>query len=500
MKKIILCILDGVGVTDKVEGNAFYNANTPNIDKLLSEYPNTLLEASGTYVGLPNGQMGNSEVGHMTMGGGKVIYQALEFINRKIESGEFKKNTEFLNIINKTKENNSKLHLIGLLSDGGVHSNINHLFSLLEMCKENNLDKVYIHIITDGRDTPIDSSLKYVKMLKEKINELNIGTIASISGRYYTMDRDNRYERIKKSYDVMVNGYNYIEDDIENIIKDSYDNDITDEFIEPVLLDKEGIIESNDGIIIYNYRPDRLREIITVLTDDNFREFETKKIDNLCVVSMLHVNDKLTNKVAFTLDKIDNPLGVYLDSLGYSQLRIAETEKYAHVTYFFDGGRERELNKSKRILVPSPKVATYDLKPEMSANEINKELLKEIEKIPRDVIILNYANGDMVGHTGVYDKAVIAVETLDKCLGELFDKLKDDYTFLITADHGNCEKMLNEDGSVNTAHTTNKVFLIVTDNTLKLHSGSLSDIAPTILDLLNESIPSEMTGKSLIER
>ena len=498
MKKIFLCILDGVGVTDNKEGNAFYNANTPNIDRLLKKYPNTLLEASGVYVGLPEGQMGNSEVGHMTFGGGKVIFQSLEYINQKIKNNEFKNNEKFLEVINHVKINNSTLHLMGLLSDGGVHSHINHLFSLLEMCKENDLNKVIIHVFTDGRDTLPESGVKYIEQLKNKINELGIGKIGSISGRYYAMDRDNRYERIKKSYDVMVNGNNYTEKDVLEILTDSYNNQITDEFVEPVCFDKENTISSNDGVIVYNFRPDRLREILTVLTDGNFTEFETKKIDNLKILSMMMVNEKLTTDYAFSLDKISNPLGVYLDKLGVSQLRIAETEKYAHVTYFFDGGKEREFNNLNKILVPSPKVATYDLKPEMSAYEINNELKKELEHKKYDLIVLNYANGDMVGHTGKYDKAIKAVETLDVCLNELIEKYGDEYTFIITADHGNCEKMINEDGSINTAHTNNKVFLIITDKNLSMHEGTLADIAPTILDLFNIEIPLEMTGKTLI--
>jgi len=500
MKKIMLCILDGVGVTNNKEGNAFYNAKTPNIDKLLNTYPNTLLEASGESVGLPNGQMGNSEVGHMTIGGGKVIYQSLEYINQKIKNNDFKNNKEIINIIKHVKNNGSKLHFMGLLSDGGVHSHINHLFYLLEMCKENNINDVFIHVITDGRDTLPTSGIKYVEMLQDKIKELEIGKIVSVSGRYYAMDRDNRYDRIKEYYNTIVNEENYCNKDIKELIKENYEKDITDEFIKPVLLDKEGTINENDGIIVYNFRPDRLREILTVLTDDEFNEFETKKINNLNIVSMMFVNEKLKTKYAFELDKIDNPLGVYLDNLNISQLRIAETEKYAHVTFFFDGGKERELENSKRILIPSPKVATYDLQPEMSAREINEALIKELSNKKYDLVVLNYANGDMVGHTGNYDAALKAVETIDTCLGELIDKFSDEYTFLITADHGNCEKMINEDGTINTAHTTNKVFLIVTKDNIKLKEGTLADIAPTILDLLNLENTKEMIGKSLIDK
>ena len=500
MKKIMLCILDGVGVSNNEKGNAFYNAKTPNIDNLLKMYPNTLIEASGEYVGLPKGQMGNSEVGHMTIGAGKVIYQSLEYINKKIENADFKNNSKFLSVINHVKNNKSKLHLFGLLSDGGVHSHINHLFSLLDMCKDNNIIDVNIHVLTDGRDTLPTSGIKYVEALENKLKELGIGKIVSLSGRYYAMDRDNRYERIKEYYDTIINSNNYDTRDIKDIILENYENNITDEFIKPVLLNKEGVIEKNDGMIVYNFRPDRLREILTVLTDNEFNEFETRNLDNFKVVSMMFVNSKLKIRYAFELDKVDNPLGLYLDNNGFSQLRIAETEKYAHVTYFFDGGKEIELPHSKRILISSPKVATYDLKPEMSAYEINKALLEELSNNKYDLIVLNYANGDMVGHTGDYNATIKSVETIDKCLGELIDKLSDEYLFLITADHGNCEKMINEDGSINTAHTNNKVFFIVTDNNIKLHEGTLANIAPTILELLNLDIPDSINTESLIKK
>lgn len=500
MKKIMLCILDGIGVTNRKKGNAFYKAKTPNIDMLLHNFPNTLLDASGTSVGLPKGQMGNSEVGHMTIGAGKVIFQSLEYINRKITNNEFKNNEVFLKTIDHTKKNNSTLHLIGLLSDGGVHSNITHLFSLLELCKEQELKKVNIHIITDGRDTAVDSSLKYIKMLNEKIDELNIGKIVSISGRYYAMDRDNRYERLEKYYNCIVNGENYSSSLMQEIIQESYKSNKTDEFIEPVLLDKEGVIKEDDGIIVYNFRPDRLREILFALTNNEKVTFNTKKINNLSIATMMHVNDELNIDYAFSIEEINNPLGVILDNNNKSQLRIAETEKYAHVTYFFDGGKELDLKLSKRILVPSPKVATYDLKPEMSAYKINRELMKELKTNKYDLIVLNYANGDMVGHTGKLDKAILAVEAVDDALGKIYAKYKDKYTFIITADHGNCEVMLNEDNTVNTAHTNNQVFCVVTDKSLCLEKGSLSDIAPTILDLMDIKKSEEMTGKSLIKK
>lgn len=499
MKRIILTILDGVGVCDKTKGNAFYNAKTPNIDYLLNTYPHSLLDASGTSVGLPSGQMGNSEVGHMTIGSGRVIYQSLEYINKQIENKTFKDNKVLNETIDHAKKHNSTLHFMGLLSNGGVHSSIYHLFTLLEMCAQKNIEKVSIHVFTDGRDTLPKSSIKYIEMLNNKIKELNTNyKIASISGRFYAMDRDNRYERIKECYDVLTGNSKEDKRSIFEIINDSYNKNVTDEFIKPTLLDKKGTIKSNDSIIVYNFRPDRLREILTSLTDKTFNEFQTKPLDNLKVASMMHVNNNLNIPYAFSLEEINNPLGVYIDKMGISQLRIAETEKYAHVTYFFDGGKEIKLNNAKRILVPSPKVKTYDMKPSMSAYEINEALYQELKNKKYDLIVLNYANGDMVGHTGVYDKAIEAVETVDKALGELYQNLKNDYTFLITADHGNCEAMINEDGSINTAHTTNKVFFIVTEDDIKLNNGSLKDISPTILDLMNIRKEKEMTGKSLI--
>ena len=499
MKKVILTILDGVGVSKKTIGNAFVNAKTPNIDFLLNNYPNSLLEASGEYVGLPKGQMGNSEVGHMTIGSGRVIYQSLEYINKKIIDKSFYNDKLILDTIRHAKKSNGSVHLLGLLSNGGVHSSIYHLFSLLEILKKEEVEKSYIHVITDGRDTNIDSGIKFIEILEDKIKELGINTrIASVSGRFYAMDRDNRYERIKKCYDVLVGNVKKVDKNINDYIKTSYDNGVYDEFIEPVLFDKKGIISDNDSVIVYNFRPDRLREILTALTDKSFNEFKTKNINNLKVISMMHVNDNLNVPYVYSVEEINNPLGVYLDKMGISQLRIAETEKYAHVTYFFDGGRERVLNNGKRILIPSPKVKTYDMMPEMSAYKINDALLEDLKKNSYDLIVLNYANGDMVGHTGNYEKAVEAVEKVDDALGELYRNLKDEYIFLITADHGNCEVMINDDGSVNTHHTTNKVFFIVTMDGIELRNGSLKDIAPTILDIMGIKREKDMTGKSLI--
>ena len=499
MKKVLLCIMDGVGISKNSKKNAYEAADTKTLDYLMREYPNTTLEASGEYVGLPRGQMGNSEVGHSNIGAGRVIYQSLEYINNKIKDKSFYDNKGMLDIIEHVKKNNTNLHLMGLLSDGGIHSDINHLFAILDICKAKDLNNVYIHVFSDGRDTKVDSAMGFVKMLKDKIKETGVGKIVSISGRFYAMDRDNRYERIKLAYDTIVeaSGINY--DTIEDAISDNYYNNVTDEFIVPSTIDGGRRIEDNDGIIIYNYRPDRLREILTVLTDKKFREFKVREFSKLKVLTMMPVLDNKFCPSAFKLPEVTNSLGEYVGSLGFSQLRIAETEKYAHVTYFFDGGKELNLKKEKKVLIPSPKVLTYDLKPEMSCNEITDTLIKEIKKYKYDLVILNYANGDMVGHTGNYEAAIKAVEAVDRCIEKIIKNIDlDTYTLLITADHGNCEVMENSDGSINTNHTTNKVPLIVLDKNLKLKEGKLSNIAPTILELMDIDKPSDMSENSLI--
>ena len=498
MKKIILCIMDGIGITKEKKYNAVYNAKTPTLDKLWDSYPTCLLEASGTEVGLPKGQMGNSEVGHTNIGAGRIVYQSLELINSKIREKSFYDNEEFLKVTNHVKENNSKLHLIGLLSDGGVHSHINHLFSLLELAKKEKLDKVYIHIFTDGRDVSPTSGIKYIEALEKKIKNLGIGKIASISGRYYGMDRDNRWDRVEKTYKVLTEETPIRE--VKKYWKESHVKGITDEFIEPTATCNGGIIENNDGVIFFNFRPDRLRELGSSLTNKDYECFDRKIIDNLKVVTMMPVTDTVSCPSAFSLQKLDNTLGEYISSLGLSQLRIAETEKYAHVTYFFDGGEDKIFPKEKRILVPSPKVATYDKEPKMSANMITASLIKEISENKEDLVILNFANGDMVGHTGDYEAAIKAVETVDQCIQKILDNISlDEYTLIVTADHGNCEVMKNKDGNINTSHTTNKVPFIITNKKLKLKDGKLSDIAPTILYFLGLDIPKEMTGNILIK-
>ena len=493
MKKVLLCVLDGVGLSKIKDGNALINANKPNIDYLMKEYPNKGINASGIFVGLPDGQMGNSEVGHLTIGAGRIIYQSLELINRAIKDESFYSNESFLNAIRHAKENNSKLHIMGLLSDGGVHSHINHIKALLKLCKKEDFSNVYFHIFTDGRDTFKESSISYIDDLNNEINELGIGKICTISGRYYAMDRDKRWDRLKKCYDVIVNNIGNKCDDYKKYITDSYEKGITDEFIEPVIIDESGKIEENDSIIWANFRPDRAIQILRSFVDPNFDGFDRKIFNNLYLTTMMYVSDDVKSDIAFKKEIIDNTLGIYLSKLGKKQLRIAETEKYAHVTYFFDGGRDLDLNLCDRVLIPSPKVATYDLKPEMSAREITSNLLEKMDN-NYDFIFLNFANGDMVGHTGNYDMTKKAIETIDEMIGKLYKKcMEDGYLFIITADHGNAEEMIDENGNVVTSHTTNLVPFIVTDKNLNIDNvNKLSDIAPFVLNYMNLNLPDEM--------
>ena len=498
-QKILLTILDGYGLRKEEHGNAVNQANNKTFNELWRKFPHTTLIASGEEVGLPNGQMGNSEVGHMNIGAGRVIYQPLERINKSIKDKTFFQNKEILKIMEHTKVNHSKLHIMGLISDGGVHSHINHLMALLEMCKKEKVDRIYLHLFTDGRDVSPTSAYTYIRKIEDKLKELQLGSIATISGRYYAMDRDNNYERLKKSYDAMVHGINKVDIGIEEYIQNSYKENITDEFLIPAVFDETGRIEEQDGIITFNFRKDRLREILTALTNKDFKEMEVVKFNNIKTVTMFPVTSSVKAKTAFLDEELTNTIGEYLESKGLSQLRIAETEKYAHVTFFFDGGKEIDYPHEKKILIPSPKVATYDLKPEMSAKEITDILLNELEKY--DVTILNFANGDMLGHTGVIPAAIKGIETVDKCLEKLYQKIKElDGLMIITADHGNCEEMLDKNDNPVTSHTTNLVPFIVTKENTKLKEGKLADIAPTILDLLNLPIPKEMTGTSLIEK
>ena len=495
----VLCIMDGVGIRDTEYGNAVKMAKKPNLDYLIKNYPHSKLEASGELVGLPAGQMGNSELGNTNIGAGRIVYQPLQLITNQIKNGEFFQNKNLLETIKHVKDNHSNLHICGLLSDGGIHSHINHLFGLIDLCKKEGISNVYYHVFLDGRDTLPNICLKYLDELSEKIKETSVGSIASISGRYYAMDRDNRWDRVKKAYDVMVTGTGIECNSYKDVIEKNYNEGIFDEFIVPTIIDKNGMIKDNDGLIAFNFRPDRLREIFKAITNPDFSDFEHKNLKNIKLTTMMPVSDEVICNNAFELQKLDNTLGEYLSKNHKTQLRIAETEKYAHVTYFFDGGVEKDLDGCKRILVNSPKVATYDLKPEMSAYEVTDKLIKELDN-HLDVVILNFANGDMVGHTGNLDATIKAVETVDDCIGKIYKKVEEiGGTLIVTADHGNSEVMIDDNGNVITSHTTNKVPFIITDKSIKLEDGKLADIAPTMLYLLGLDIPKEMTGNVLIK-
>lgn len=498
-KPLVLCILDGVGLRKEKDGNAFLNANKPMFDYLWENYPHSTLEASGTFVGLPKGQMGNSEVGHMNIGAGRIVYQPLELINRSIKDGSFYENEVINNVINHVRKNKSKLHILGLLSDGGVHSHIDHLMKLIDVIKLNDIKEVCYHIFLDGRDVAPKSAYSYIKKLEDKISETGIGKIVSISGRYYAMDRDNNYDRLKKAYDAICYGIGEQHKNAKEVIESNYERNITDEFVIPSVI-SNGKIQENDGVITFNFRPDRLRELFTSLTNLKECKINSKKFENLSVATMMPVTNTVLCPSAFKHQDLSRTLGKYLEEKNLRQLRIAETEKYAHVTYFFDGGKEMDFEGSKKILIPSPKVPTYDMKPEMSAKEVTDELLLELHKDYYDVIILNYANGDMVGHTGNYDASVKSVEFLDKCLKRLYDKIIEKQgTLIIAADHGNCDIMWDRNNVPVTSHTTSKVPFIITNKNIELKDGKLADIAPTILDVMGLDIPPEMTGESLIK-
>ena len=507
-KQYLLMIMDGVGLNDQEQGNAYKLAKTPNIDRCIAKYPNTYVTASGLDVGLPKGQMGNSEVGHINIGAGRVVYQELTRISKEIEEGNFFQNKELKYAINKAKENKSSLHIFGLVSDGGVHSRMDHLFAILEMAKAENISNVYIHAFLDGRDTPPTSAVDYLKKLEEKIKEIGVGQIVTLSGRYYAMDRDNRWERTKLAYNAIAKGEGNTFKNVQKAIETSYEAQEFDEFVKPIVIvneDNEPIstVNSNDSIIFFNFRPDRARQLTKVFVNEDFKEFERKNITNLTFVTMTQYDETIKNvKVAYKPQSLKNTLGEYLSKKGYTQLRIAETEKYAHVTFFFNGWEEIPFENETRLLIPSPKVATYDLKPEMSAFEITDNVIDTIDKGLYDVIIMNYANGDMVGHTGNLEKSIEAVENLDKCIGKVISKIEEvNGEAIITADHGNCEIMLDlKTGEPVTSHTTSDVpFIVISDRVKSLKNGKLGDIAPTLLELMGEKIPEEMTGESLIE-
>jgi 2,3-bisphosphoglycerate-independent phosphoglycerate mutase len=503
-KKLVLLILDGWGYGKKDKSDAAYAANTPFFDSILQKYPNSKLEASGEAVGLPAGQMGNSEVGHMNLGAGRVVYQELGRINKAISDRTLHTNEVLVNAFNYAKENNKAVHFIGLVSDGGVHAHINHLKALCDAANEKGLKDVFIHAFLDGRDTDPNAGLGYINSLNDHLKTAT-GKVASLIGRYYAMDRDNRWERVKLAYDVMVNGIGDKETDAATAIQKSYAEGITDEFIKPIVITNGdgspvATIKKDDVVICFNYRTDRGREITSALSQHDYLDFGMHKLP-LYYVTMTSYDDNFEGvKVIFTKDDLSNTLGEVLEANHKNQIRIAETEKYPHVTFFFSGGREKEFENEKRILVPSPKVATYDLQPEMSAAGITEAIKKELESEWPDFVCLNFANPDMVGHTGVFEAVVKAVETADYCASQVVKTgIEHGYSFIILADHGNSEYMINNDGSVNTAHTTNLVPCILIDDDYKhIADGKLGDISTTILKIMGIEIPPIMTGNRLV--
>ena len=509
-KLTMLMILDGFGDNPRFDGNGVKLANIPNIKRIWSEYPTTKIAASELAVGLPTGQMGNSEVGHTNIGAGRVIYQELTRITKSIQDGDFFNNEELVNAIENCKKNNSKLHILGLLSDGGVHSHQDHLYGLLELAKRMDFKDVFVHCFLDGRDTPPQSAKEYVEALENKMKEIGVGKIATLSGRFYAMDRDKRWNRIEQAYNALVRGEGVEAASAVDAVQKSYDEGVTDEFVVPVVIKENGSpvakIENNDSVIFFNFRPDRAREITRTLVDKEFNEFATEKMD-LFYVCFTSYDETMPNvKIAFKKEPIINTFGEVISKNGGKQLRIAETEKYAHVTFFFNGGEEKQYDGEDRILVPSPKVETYDMQPEMSAYQVCGKVVDAIYSGKYNTIILNFANPDMVGHTGSIEAVVKALEAVDTCVGKIFNAIKDVHgNLLMTADHGNCEVMINyETGEPHTAHTTNLVPLsVVTDKGLDIKlkpegEGKLCDLAPTMLELLEIEKPVEMTGESII--
>lgn len=507
-KPVVLCIMDGFGKNPSDYGNAITAAETPNLDRLMSEFPMTYIGASGMDVGLPDGQMGNSEVGHTNIGAGRVVYQELTRITKSIADGDFFENEALKNAVQSAINNGTALHLMGLMSDGGVHSHNSHVWAIVELAKKMGLQKVYLHCIMDGRDVPPTSGKDFVAEAEEKLKEIGVGKIATVVGRFYAMDRDNRWERVSRAYNAFVKGEGIQTNDPVKAIEESYEKvdadgkNITDEFIEPtVCLENEGRIGKNDSVVFFNFRPDRAREITRTFVDPDFNGFEREYFP-VTYVCMTQYDATMPNvSVAFKTQSLKNTMGEYLSYLGLKQLRIAETEKYAHVTFFFNGGVEAQYDGEDRILVNSPKVSTYDLKPEMSAYEVSEKVNAAVRSGKYDVIILNFANCDMVGHTGVFEAAVKAVEAVDTCVGTLYEAVHEmGGALLITADHGNADKMYEEDGSPFTAHTTNPVPFIVADFPCTLREGGkLCDIAPTMLKIMGIAQPEEMNGTSIIE-
>ncbi len=509
-KPVVLMILDGYGLNERHDGNAVYEAKTPVMDRLMKEYPFVKGNASGLSVGLPDGQMGNSEVGHLNMGAGRIVYQELTRITKSIEDGDFFENPEFLAAVENCKNHDSALHLYGLVSDGGVHSHITHIYGLLELAKRNGLTKVFVHCFLDGRDTPPSSGKEFVAELEEKMKELGVGRVASVMGRYYAMDRDNRWDRVKLAYDALTKGEGNRGESATGLIQESYDNGKTDEFVLPAVVTENGapvgLIREHDSVIFFNFRPDRAREITRAFCDDSFSGFEREKRMELTYVCFTDYDETIPNKlVAFKKETISNTFGEFLAAHGKKQARIAETEKYAHVTFFFNGGVEEPNPGEDRILVKSPKVPTYDMQPEMSAPQVCEKLVEAIHSGKYDVIIVNFANPDMVGHTGVEAAAVKAIEAVDACVGKTVEAiLEENGVLFICADHGNAEQLIDyATGEPFTAHTTNPVpFILVNagEGYGLREGGCLADIAPTLIELMGMEQPKEMTGRSLLVR
>ena len=502
-KPVVLCIMDGFGIRDEEKGNAIKAAKTPNLTKLFSENPFTTIGASGLDVGLPDGQMGNSEVGHTNIGAGRVVYQMLVKISKSITDGDFFDIDALKGAVENCKKNGSALHLIGLLSDGGVHSHIEHLYGLLELAKKNGLEKVYVHCLMDGRDVSTTSGVGFVKDLEQKMAELSVGKIATVMGRYYAMDRDFAWDRVEKAYAAMVYGEGIQNDSAVNAMEESYKNDVTDEFIVPTVINKDGMIKANDSIVSFNFRPDRARQFTRTFVDEAFDGFERKNgffpVNYVCMTQYDETMPNVT--VAFPPEELKMTMGEVLAKNGKTQLRIAETQKYAHVTFFFNGGEEKTFDGEDRILIKSPDVPTFDLMPEMSAYPVCDAVCEQIESGKYDAVILNFANCDMVGHTGIFDAAVKAVEAVDTCVGRVVEStLLKDGAVLITADHGNADFMFDEKGEPFTPHTTNPVPFCVVGYDCELKStGRLADIAPTMLEIMGIEQPNEMNGESLIK-
>lgn len=503
-RPVALIIMDGYGINPSDYGNAISAAKKPNLDKYFAECPNTIIGASGLDVGLPDGQMGNSEVGHTNIGAGRIVYQMLVKISKDIKDGEFFKNKALVPAMENCKAKGSALHLMGLLSPGGVHSHMEHMYGLLEMAKQHGVDKVYVHAFLDGRDVPPSSAAEFMEEAVAEMKKIGKGKVATVSGRYYAMDRDNAWDRVEKAYDALVMGEGVQETDPVQAIKNSYANGVTDEFMLPTVIDKDGMIKENDSVVFFNFRPDRARQITRAFVDPEFKGFERKKgYFPVTFVCMAQYDATMPNVlVAYPPEQLTMTFGEYMAKCGKTQLRIAETQKYAHVTFFFNGGEEKQFEGEDRILVKSPDVPTFDLKPEMSAYEVTDKVVEAIESDKYDTIILNYANCDMVGHTGIFDAAKAAVEAVDTCVGRMVDAiLAKGGVALISADHGNADKMLEADGSPFTAHTTNPVPLIVVGYDCKLKEGGvLADLCPTMLEIMELPQPKEMTGKSLIEK